>query len=96
MTFTDEFENALMSQKADIISTINEGICDSANYIKAAQLLAFSRRLWVSVGYGYKFHELETRLRQSIVDEIDGSAHHATEKKFREVLATANKILGER
>jgi hypothetical protein len=71
-TFTDDFENALITQKNDIISIINEGISDPTNYIKAAQLLAFSRRLWVSVGYGYKFYELETRLRQAILDEIDG------------------------
>lgn len=95
MTFTDDFENALVAQKAAIISTINEGISDSANYVKAAQLLAFSRRLWESVGYEYKFYELENRLRQSIVDEIDYASHHATEKKFREVLATVHKILKE-
>lgn len=95
--FSEGCESALVRQKDYILSLINGGEYDldySDTYLVIARLLAFCREFWEAVGYGYKWVELEQRVREKIFDEINLSSHWTQRKKWVETLGKFNSIVG--
>jgi hypothetical protein len=76
----DDLDNALMAQKDAILDHINKD-----QYEAAILLLQFSKRLWYSANYAYKFREVQSRLLASITLERN-SAHHKAQPKLNALI----------
>lgn len=73
-------DNELIRQKDRLIVLVNDG-----QFQEALTILEFVRELWEAAGYGYKYHEMVTRIRAAVWDRVVNANHANTSRKWQRV-----------